>query len=159
MQKSASESPFALEATVASPEPVPMRLESTAEFSPTTSASLEPGARAGRYHILRKLGSGGMGTVYLADDPALERKVAIKVLRGDRAAALDAVIAAVVFSGSQRARLLREAHAMARLSHPHVVAVHDVGLLDDDVFIVMEYVDGGTLREWCAREPRSLHHI
>jgi tetratricopeptide (TPR) repeat protein/tRNA A-37 threonylcarbamoyl transferase component Bud32 len=120
----------ALEPTVASPA----QLEADA-----APLQLDPGATAGRYRIARKLGSGGMGTVYLADDPALERKVAIKVLRGDRSA-----------SRSLRARLLREAHAMARLAHPHVVSVYDVGLLGEDVFIVMEYVDGVTLREWLA---------
>jgi tetratricopeptide (TPR) repeat protein/predicted Ser/Thr protein kinase len=154
VQRGARASPIALEATMLSPDAGPPRLDSSVDSSRPATLKLEPGASAGRYRILRKLGAGGMGTVYLADDPALERKVAIKVLRSDRAAALDAVIAAVVLSGSLRARLLREAHAMARLSHRNVVAVHDVGLFDDDVFIVMEYIDGVTLREWLAG-PRS----
>src|SRR5215471_14879144 len=134
----------------------------TATLTPSASMELATGAAsASRYRLQRKLGAGAMGEVYLADDRVLERKVALKVLRSDGggAGALDAAIAALVLSGSQRARLLREAHAMARLSDRNVVAVHDVGLLDDDVFIVMEYVDGPTLREWLAMEPRSPNQI
>lgn len=92
--------------------------------------------RFGRYRALRRLGSGGMGVVYLAYDPDLDRRVAVKLLRSD------------VDDPESRARLLREAHAMARVIHPNLVAVHDVGLHEGNVFIAMEYVDGGSLREW-----------
>ena len=81
-----------------------------------------------------------MGVVYAAYDQRLDRRVALKLLR--RAAA----------TTDARARLLREAQALARLSHPNVVAVHDVGETDDGhVFIAMELVEGQNLREWRAR--------
>ncbi len=90
--------------------------------------------KVGRYRVLRFLGAGGMGEVYSAWDPHLERRVAVKWLNRppkDREAAHP---------------LLREAQAMARVSHPNVVAVYDVGEADGRVFIAMEYVSGSTLR-------------
>lgn len=111
------------------------------------SKQLEPGNRVGRYLLIERLGSGGMGWVFLAYDPELDRKVAIKVLRPDR------------HTGPLRgARLLREAQAMARLAHPNVVAIHDVGLWNEQVFVTMEYVRGTTLTTWLAqaREPAQI---
>ncbi len=99
-----------------------------------------------RYVIERELGSGGMGVVYLATDPQLKRKVVIKLLRDD-GASLD-----------QRARLQREAQAMAQVSHPNVVPVFDVGVHDDQVFLAMELVDGSDLATWLA-EPRTTRAI
>ena len=98
----------------------------------------------GRYFILGTLGYGGMGEVVLAYDPKLDRNVALKRPRL-RAASLPA---------QARARLLREAQAMARLAHPNVLTVHDAGELDGEVFISMEYVRGRTLRRWLD-EPRD----
>jgi len=96
------------------------------------------GTLLGRYVVLDRLGVGGMGVVYAAFDPELDRKVAIKLLQHrDR-------------GSTGPARLLREAQAMARLSHPGVITVHDVGIVDDQVFIAMELVEGGTLREWLS---------
>jgi serine/threonine protein kinase/tetratricopeptide (TPR) repeat protein len=109
------------------------------------------GMRLGRYHILEPIDSGGMGAVYAALDPELDRKVALKVLR----AGLDA-------KDSQfRLRLLREAQAMARLSHPNVITVYDVGTPAEDahVYIAMELVDGGTLRQWLRTAPRSSRDV
>jgi serine/threonine protein kinase len=83
-----------------------------------------------------------MGEVYAAYDPKLDRRVALKLLRPDRLGDDP--------EGS-RARLLREAQAMARLSHPNVVAVHDVGEVGDQVFVAMEFVDGSTLRDFVAK--------
>jgi tetratricopeptide (TPR) repeat protein/predicted Ser/Thr protein kinase len=100
----------------------------------------ERGATIGRYVVLEVLGEGGMGVVHAAFDPQLDRKVAIKVLRG-------------ASSAEARERLLREAQAMAKLSHPNVVAVFDVGEIDDGVFLAMELVEGVTLREWLASDP------
>jgi len=106
-----------------------------------------PRTRLGRYTLLEVIGRGGMGEVWAAFDPDLDRKIAIKVLHGDVAATEVA-----------RTRIVREARAMARLSHPNVVAIHDVGLAGGEVFIAMEFVGGGTLRTWLKTEP-SLEAI
>ncbi len=112
-------------------------------------APLTRGSMLGRYVILGHLGSGGMGVVYTAHDPELDRKVALKVLRAG-AGATDGV------------RLLREARALAKLAHPNIVAVHDVGTVGaagTELFIAMEFVDGVTARAWLrAREhaPREV---
>ncbi|MCY1068993.1 serine/threonine-protein kinase [Nannocystis sp. RBIL2] len=128
-----------------------------------------------RYVLMRRLGAGGMGVVYLAYDPSLDRKVAIKLLRvapGDGPAQ------------AAHARLLREAQALARLSHGNVVAVHDVGSYDADalttmrigphrtepvpkdripqaagVFLVMEYVPGITLAQWLDDRVRGVREV
>jgi tetratricopeptide (TPR) repeat protein/predicted Ser/Thr protein kinase len=99
-----------------------------------------PGARIGRYVVIGRLGAGGMGRVYGAYDTQLERRVAIKVLQPSARGT------------GGHARLLREAQAMARLAHPNVVTVYDVGAYGADVFIAMEYVEGRTLKAWMA-EP------
>ncbi|HEY8208761.1 MAG TPA: serine/threonine-protein kinase [Myxococcaceae bacterium] len=104
--------------------------------------ALAPGTRVGRYVVLRPVGSGGMGRVYAAHDPELDRQVALKVARRAGAGA-----------EQWRARFLREAHAMARLSHPNVVPIHDVGTHGEAVFLAMELVEGPTLREWMSSEP------
>ncbi|HET6582021.1 MAG TPA: serine/threonine-protein kinase, partial [Nannocystaceae bacterium] len=128
---------------------------------PRTMASetgLARGAALGRYIVLDCLGAGAMGIVFAAYDPELDRRVAVKVLhaRGSSDAS------------SGRARLLREAQAMARLSHPNVVTVHDVGtfegdLIEDDglprVFVAMEFVDGVTLTQWLAERPRAWSEV
>jgi serine/threonine protein kinase/tetratricopeptide (TPR) repeat protein len=101
--------------------------------------------RVGRYQLRGLIGSGGMGRVYAARDPELDRDIAVKLLRAD----VDTQNAEL------RARLLREAQAMARLSHPNVISVHDVGLHGDQVFIAMELIDGRTLRQWLDDQPRS----
>ena len=93
-------------------------------------------AKIGRYAIERQLGAGGMGMVFLAHDPDLERPVAVKVLRPG------------VGEGSEgRTRLVREAQAMAKLAHPNVAAVFEVGREDELVYVAMEYVPGQTLRQ------------
>ena len=124
----------------------PLRL-SGAGGPPTAPAEdevlLEPGRTLGRYVVVRHLGTGGMGVVYQARDPALDRPVALKLLRR------------LEPFGDARSRLLREGQAMARLAHPNVVGVYDVGTLEDRVFIAMEYVHGVTLRQWLAVGPRS----
>ncbi|HUQ05734.1 MAG TPA: protein kinase [Kofleriaceae bacterium] len=100
--------------------------------------------RIGRYVVDRPLGSGGMGVVYLARDPELDRQVAIKLLRPELR--------------ESRERLLREGQAVARLVHPNVVTVFDVGDHGADLFIAMEYVPGETLGAWLDR-PRSWRAI
>ena len=97
------------------------------------------GATIDRYVILDRIGAGGMGVVYAAYDPDLDRKVAIKLIlpSGEHGS-----------STAGRARMLREAQALARLAHPNVVTIHDVGTLDDQVWIAMEFVAGQTLSAW-----------
>jgi serine/threonine protein kinase/tetratricopeptide (TPR) repeat protein len=106
----------------------------------------EERSSVGRYELVEPIGRGGMGTVFLARDPSLSRDVAVKVLSGAEI-------------GSERSallpRLVREAKLLARLSHPNVVAVYDVGEQGDDVFIAMEYVQGQTLRAWLDTAPAS----
>ena len=103
-------------------------------------ARLERGDALGRFTVLERIGEGAMGVVYAAYDPELDRKVALKLLHGERSDA------------QARARLVREAQAMARLSHPHVVTVFDVGTRDDDVYVAMELVEGESLCEWMVLE-------
>jgi tetratricopeptide (TPR) repeat protein/tRNA A-37 threonylcarbamoyl transferase component Bud32 len=110
---------------------------------------LHPGQEVGRYTVLERLGAGAMGIVFAAYDPELDRRVAVKLLRPS---ARDRQ------STDGRARLLREAQALARLSHPNVVAVHDVGTHHDEVFVAMEYVSGLTLRAW-RDEGRSWREV
>jgi tetratricopeptide (TPR) repeat protein len=104
----------------------------------------------GRYHILDKLGSGGMGVVYSAYDPELHRRVAIKLLRPGANTAVRAEGAS---------RLLREAQAMARLSHPNVVSVYDAGTFAGRVFITMELVEGLSLRHWLRARHRTWREV
>jgi tetratricopeptide (TPR) repeat protein len=105
--------------------------------------------RIGRYRLERVLGRGGMGEVFVAHDPRLNREVALKVLRPGS-------------TGNEelaRLRLLREAQVMARLKHPNVVTVYDVGTHEQQVYVAMELVDGGTLRDWCDQEVRGWLEI
>lgn len=98
----------------------------------------------GRYVVLEPIGSGGLGQVYLGYDPDLDRRVAIKVLRAERSASSDSTL--------HQIRLMREAKAMAQLTHQNVVAVYDVGVSRSQVFISLEYVDGLGLRKWVSAE-------
>ena len=99
--------------------------------------------RIGRYSVLRQLGEGGMGVVYAGYDKELDRKAAVKLLR-----------AAGLPSEERRARILREAQGLARVSHPNVVSVYEVGETQGQVFIAMEFVDGTTLTDWQERSRR-----
>ena len=98
---------------------------------------LPPAGNIGRFTVLHRVGGGRTGRIYAAYDPHLDRRVAVKVLRGDAD------------------RSVREARALARLSHANVVAVHDVGTADGRAFIAMEFVQGDTLAVW-ATGDRSL---
>ncbi|AGC41518.1 serine/threonine protein kinase [Myxococcus stipitatus DSM 14675] len=102
--------------------------------------SLASGTRISRYIVREKLGTGAMGVVYAADDPELGRRIALKMLRPE---------------GSHKAklqqRLLREAQSLARLSHPNVVTLFDVGTHGDAIFLAMELIEGITLKEWMQR--------
>ncbi|HEY0138447.1 MAG TPA: serine/threonine-protein kinase [Nannocystis sp.] len=130
---------------VADTRPVVRRVQGDVQ-----AQELERGVIVGRYMVLGKLGAGGMGVVYAAYDPELDRRVALKLLlpRADGGSA-------------GRARLLREAQALAKLAHPNVVAVHDVGTHGEGVWVAMELVDGHTLGAWAnsqrRRWPEVLH--
>ncbi|MCX4242121.1 serine/threonine-protein kinase [Paraliomyxa miuraensis] len=108
---------------------------------------LSQGDFVGRYSVLSCLGRGGMGVVYKAYDPQLDRNVALKLLRRGR--------------GSVHAdlRLLREAQTLAKLKHPNVVAVYDAGLTHHGVFIAMELLAGKSLNEWLEATPRTVGEI
>ena len=97
------------------------------------------------YRIIKKLGAGGMGEVYLALDTKLDRKVAIKVLRPDSLA-----------EEKLKKRLLREAQAAAKLDHPNICAIYDVNEVDSVTFIVMQYLEGESLAEKMVRQPLEL---
>jgi tetratricopeptide (TPR) repeat protein len=116
-------------------------------FEPETLAKDDT---LGRYVVIERLGSGGMGVVYACWDPELDRKLAVKLLlpRG-----VDEV-----GSSEGRARLVREAKALAKLSHPNVVSVFDVGTFRDVVYVAMEFVEGRTLAVW-ARERRPWREV
>lgn len=99
----------------------------------TTPASQILGRRVGRYLLLDSVGRGGCGEVYRAFDPALDRKIAIKVLH---------------HQGVSDTEILHEGRLLARFSHPNVLPIFDVGIEQERVFLAMEYVDGGDLRGW-----------
>ena len=125
-----------LAATVLSPSLAVTHLSGTNPRAESNRPTTAPD-KLGRYRVVDKLGEGGMGTVWLAHDDDLDRPLAIKLVRGD---------------GDPR-RLLREARSMARLSHPNIATVHDVGVHGDGIYVAMEYIDGPTLREWLTRRP------
>ncbi|MCX4241227.1 serine/threonine-protein kinase [Paraliomyxa miuraensis] len=123
------------------PESSTLTLEAAVAMDADVSGSRTECDRLGRFLILDTLGSGGMGVVREAHDHTLDRTVALKVLHPGAAQ-------------QHRTRLLREAQALARLSHPNVVQVYEIGTVGDDTFIAMELVRGQTLRDW-ACERRS----
>lgn len=108
--------------------------------------SAEP-TTIGRFEVVGVAGAGAMGRVVVGRDPDLGRKVALKLIRLDqvRDGELDRV----------RARLMREARALARLSHPNVVPAYEVGSIGDDIYVAMEYIEGRTLRKWMRDEPST----
>jgi len=108
---------------------------------------LERGTELGRYLILDLIGSGGMGLVYSAYDPELDRRIAIKVLR------------VKYWDDVGRGRAMREAQTLARLAHPNVVQIFDVGAMGDQLFLAMELVQGKSLRDWLDAEPRSWRQV
>ncbi|MFO7563997.1 MAG: protein kinase [Enhygromyxa sp.] len=120
------------------------------ETAPAEPVPLERGSMLSRYMLVERVGLGGMGVVWAAYDPELDRKVAIKLLRprSDRGR-----------SELARTRLIREAQVMARVSHPNVIAIHDVGEHEGQVFLAMEFVQGKTLRRWVRTTRRDVKEI
>ncbi len=111
--------------------------------------TLSGGTAVGRYVIIDHIGAGGMGVVYRAYDPKLDRRVALKLLL--KSAGMD--------DDDARIRLMREAQALAQLSHPNVVSAFDIGTVDDNVFIAMEFIEGETLGTWLQSETHSQEDI
>ena len=103
-------------------------------------AAIDAAEQIGRFTVLRRIGKGGMGVVYVAYDAELDRRVAVKLLRPELSA-LPAV----------RDQLVSEAQMLAKLSHPNVLQVYDVGLHHHQIYLALEYVEGETLRAWQAR--------
>src|ERR1044071_7003304 len=132
----AETAPAALAAAQPALDPAALKLArlrvGTALFGPA------PAVQLGRFRLLERVGAGGMGTVYAAYDPDLDRGVALKIVR---------------VPAERRDAAFAEAQALARLSHPNVVPVHDVGLEGEHVTIVMEWVRGETLRRAVEGKP------
>lgn len=137
---------------------VVLRSQESVSESGTISCAEESPARAGdetprtigRYAVESRVGAGGMGVVWAAHDPELNRRVAVKVLRpgtGTEAGRRGQI------------RLVREAQAMARLSHPNVVQVYDAGVDDDKVYVAMEFIVGVTAARWLEDEGRSWREV
>src|SRR5271163_2627822 len=130
------------------PMPVPHSATATTRVGDPIAGAAAPretlgrGDALGRYLILSLLGRGGMGEVYAAYDPELDRRVAVKLLHTARGAE------------QARRRLLREARALGKLSHPNVVQVYDVGEHEGDVFVALELVDGQSFAAWCLGAPK-----
>jgi tRNA A-37 threonylcarbamoyl transferase component Bud32 len=111
------------------------------------TASAEGPDHVGRYQIIARHGEGGMGAVYEAHDPQLDRRIALKLVHPDLAAR----------GGLER--LVREGRALARLAHPNIVAVHDAGTDGGRVYIAMELVEGKALADWLESAPRTWREI
>ena len=109
--------------------------------------ALTIGTQLGAYEITELLGQGGMGVVYRARDSRLNRSVAIKLLSNELADA------------EARRRFQRESQTASSLNHPHILSVYDVGEVDDKQYLVMEYIDGGTLRDWARLEKRTWRQV
>src|SRR5438105_4852585 len=110
--------------------------------------SLTLGTKLGRYEIRSKIGEGGMGEVYLAQDTKLDRKVALKILPAE------------VSSHRERMdRFIREAKAAAALNHPNIAHIYEIGESEGLHFIAMEFIDGQTLREKIQRESTELKKL
>src|SRR5438309_6577845 len=110
--------------------------------------TLAIGTKLGRYEIRAKIGEGGMGEVYLAEDTQLHRKVALKILPADLASNKD-----------RMRRFEQEAQAAAALNHPNIATIHEIGESDGVHFIAMEFIDGQTLREKIHRERTELRKL
>jgi len=128
--------------------PDPLATEDTVVATPGSLSSVtlpEPGDTFGRYRLERHLGMGGMGVVFAAHDPTLDRTVALKLLKRG--------------ADSGTGRLKREAQALAQLQHPNVITVFEVGEVDGIHFIAMECVSGRTLKRWLLDDARSVSEI
>ena len=129
-------------ADTAAPQPLAHQL-ARADLKARLFGAPAESTRVGRYAVLRRLGAGGMGVVYVAYDEELGRKIALKLVHPGH------------HDPDASARSRREAQALARLSHPNVVQVYEVGEYQGQVYLAMEFIPGHTLRAWQAAAPRS----
>src|SRR6202158_91780 len=111
-------------------------------------AQLSPGASLSHYRIVSKIGAGGMGEVYLAQDTKLDRKIALKILPAELAANQD-----------RMRRFTQEAKSAAALNHPNIATIHEIGQSEGVNFIAMEFIDGATLRENIHGEQTDLRKL
>lgn len=128
-------------ATVAATDSLPTAAELRGEFA--------EGSRLDRFVVLRELGRGAMGIVLAGYDPKLDRQVAIKLVH----------VANTSDPSFGRSLLLREAQALAKLAHPNVVGVHEVGVYQQAIYVAMEYVQGVDLQQWLAETSRSWQEV
>jgi serine/threonine protein kinase len=112
------------------------------------SETISPNTTIGQYSVLSKIGEGGMGEVYLAEDSRLHRKVALKILPVEMAANHD-----------RMRRFKQEATAAAALNHPNIAHIYEIGESDGVNFIAMEFIDGVTLREKIHQERAELRKL
>src|SRR5690348_14112131 len=110
--------------------------------------AIEPGTKLGRYEIRSKIGEGGMGEVYLAQDTKLDRKVALKILPPELASHRD-----------RMERFVREAKAAAALNHPNIATIHEIDEYKGVNFITMEFIDGVTLRDKIHKDGTELRKL
>ena len=111
------------------------------------TGSLRAGTLIGAYRVEAPLGEGGMGTVYRANDTKLNRPVAIKLLSDEFA------------DVAARRRFQREAQLASSLNHPHILTVYDVGEYEGRQYLVTEFVDGATLKDWITAEKRTIRQV
>src|SRR6202048_3366997 len=110
--------------------------------------TLGPGTKLGRYEIRAKIGEGGMGEVYLAQDRKLDRKVALKILPPDVASHRD-----------RMSRFVQEAKAASALNHPNIITIYEIDEADSTFFIATEFIDGETLRQRMKNAPMKLAEV
>ncbi len=131
-----------------------LRAQETQGLDPLEADAVVPlqaGSRLDRFIVLERVGAGAMGQVFVAHDPKLDRKVALKLVKPGAELRAGA--------GKLRARMLREAQSLARLSHPHLVAIFDVLERGDGLVLAMEYVPGASVREWLRAAPRPWPEV
>src|SRR2546429_3020144 len=116
-----------------------------AQFTVALKMTINSGTKLGRYEIRSKIGEGGMGEVYLAQDTKLDRKVALKILPAEVAAHPD-----------RMKRFVQEAKAASALNHPNIITIYEIDESDSGYFIATEFVDGQTLRERESSAPLKL---
>ncbi|MBV1862130.1 MAG: serine/threonine-protein kinase [Nannocystaceae bacterium] len=138
------------DATFVDGEPAATLVDGEPSADPSSPRVIERGHSIGRYLVVDTLGAGAMGVVYRAYDPDLDRTLALKVVSQQADGSTR--------GAKEQGRLLREAQAMARVSHRNVIQVFDVGTIDSAVYVAMEFVDGVTLKKWLVpkRTPAQV---